>query len=57
MSLEIVKDRAPKSSESTMSRKPRACLLALRSRSSFYEFKEERDMRIMPIKAKEIPIT
>ena len=57
MSLEIVKDRAPKSSETTMSRKPRACLLALRPRSSFYEFNEERDMRTIPIKAKDIPIT
>ena len=57
MSFEIVKDRAPKSSESTMSRKPRACLLVLRPRSSFYEFNEERDIRTIPIKAKEIPIT
>ena len=55
MSFEIVKDRAPKSSEKIMSKKPRACLLTLKP-GSYTEFNEERDMRTMPINAKEIPI-
>ena len=53
--MEIVKDSAPKSSESTMSKNPRACLFVLKPWSCT-EFNEERDMRTIPINAKEMPI-